>query len=271
VKDNTGYDLVRLLAGSEGTLAIITTVLLQLVPLSAKRTVTILGLPDVSTAQSVLANLRPRVPTLTAAELFLDSGVQLVVEHTGIAPLMRESHPVYLLLESSDASDAETPLLFQLEQDSRIRDSVMASDPSGVARLWNYREAHSEAVNAHGTPVKLDVALPAAALPTFMNALPTIIERIAPDAHVFMWGHLAESNLHVNIVHGDEHGELLTDAVLDIVMRSGGSISAEHGVGRAKAPWLAQARSEPEYAAMKAIKKALDPKGVLNPGVLFPA
>jgi FAD/FMN-containing dehydrogenase len=214
--------------------------------------------------------MRQRVPQLTAAELFLDSGLELVCKHAGLPAPMAESHPVYLLVEASDASDPTTALVFQLEKDKRIRDAVIAIDARDVAALWNYREAHSEAVNALGTPVKLDVAVPAAALPAFVAALPLIIEKVAPEARTFIWGHLAESNLHVNVVHANGNADRLTDAVLDIVIRSGGSISAEHGVGRAKAAWLERARSAPELAAMRAIKVALDPLGILNPGVLFP-
>jgi FAD/FMN-containing dehydrogenase len=269
-KDNTGYDLVRLFAGSEGTLAIITTVLLQLVPLPAKRTVALIGLADVATAQSVLTGLRLRLPQLTAAELFFDAGLELVREHAGLSAPMPDRHPVYLLVEAADVSDPTDALLFQLEKDVRIRDAVLANDTKGVAALWDYREGHTEAVSALGTPIKLDVAVPAAALPAFIAALPLIIEKVAPEAQMFMWGHLAESNLHVNLVNVNGDADRLTDAVLDIVIRSGGSISAEHGVGRAKAAWLERARSAPELAAMRSIKVALDPRGIFNPGVLFP-
>jgi FAD/FMN-containing dehydrogenase len=270
VKDNSGYDLVRLISGSEGTLAVITKVLLQLVPMPARRTVALIGVATLATAQSVLKELRLRVPQLAAAEVLLDSGLVMVRAYCGLPRPLSEDQPVYLLVEAADATDPTEALVYQLEKDKRIRDAVIANDQRGMANLWRYREEHSAAVNALGTPIKLDVALPAAALPAFVGALPHVIGKIAPEAHTYIWGHLAEANLHVNIVNGTEQAELLTDAVLDIVIRSGGSISAEHGVGRAKAAWLDRARSETEYAAMKAIKNALDPSGILNPGVIFP-
>lgn len=269
IKDNTGYDLVRLISGSEGTLAVITNVLLQLVPLPARRTVALIGVATLATAQSVLKELRLRVPQLSAAEVFLDTGVVMVRAYCGLPRPLAEDHPVYLLVEVADASDPTEALVYQLEKDKRIRDAAIASDSRGMADLWRYREEHSSAVNALGTPIKLDVSLPAAALPAFVGALPHVIGKIAPEAHTYIWGHLAEANLHVNIVNGTEYGELLTDAVLDIVIRSGGSISAEHGIGRAKSAWLERARSEPEYKAMRAIKNALDPLAILNPGVIF--
>ena len=136
-------------------------------------------------------------------------------------------------------------------------------------RCGPYREAHTESINAAGVPVKLDVAVPLAVFAESTAALPTAIAAIVPDARVILFGHVNEGNLHVNVLDALEQDEAVSDAVLRLVASYGGSISAEHGVGRAKRDWLSLSRSAEEIAMMRAIKSAVDPAGRLNPGVLF--
>jgi FAD/FMN-containing dehydrogenase len=135
--------------------------------------------------------------------------------------------------------------------------------------LWAYRESHTESINAAGVPVKLDVAVPLPALADCVAALPKTIAAACPAARPILFGHVNEGNLHVNVLNAVDDAERVEDAVLRLVATFGGSISAEHGVGRAKRDWLELSRSATEIAAMRSIKQALDPQGLLNPGVLL--
>lgn len=168
------------------------------------------------------------------------------------------------------AQDPTEALAAALSGLPEVRDTAVSSDPAGCAALWRYREAHAEAINAAGVPVKLDVAVPPALLPGAEEAIRGTVSAVAPAARTVLFGHLAEANLHVNVLFAGDAAEAVTDAVLRVVGALGGSISAEHGVGRAKPRWLGLSRSPVEIGAMRAIKSALDPGGLLNPGVLLP-
>jgi FAD/FMN-containing dehydrogenase len=271
VKDSVGYDLAALLAGSEGTLAILTAVRLRLVPLLPARVVALLGVNGAAEAQRVLGAARARVASLTAAELIHSDGLALVCAHTGLPAPLGVECPAYLLLECAGHDDPTDALAAALADVPEVRDAAVASDAAGSAALWRYREAHPEAINASGVPLKLDVAVPPAVLPAAEDAIRRTVAAVAPGAQTILFGHIAEANVHVNVLGADGQADSVADAVLRTVAGFGGSISAEHGVGRAKARWLALSRSPVEIAAMRAIKSALDPGGLLNPGVLLPA
>jgi FAD/FMN-containing dehydrogenase len=269
-KDNTGYDLTQLLAGSEGTLGIITRVRVRLVPPLPARSVALIGLGSTGDALAVLARAR-RLPGLAAAEICYATGIALVRSYAGLGAPFAEDFPVYLLVELAGATDPTDELLEFLGGCEEIGDATVASDASGRGRLWAYREAHTEAISAAGVPVKLDVSVPLTALPGLVAELPETVEKVAPGARTILFGHLNEGNLHVNVLDAGERGAELTDAVLNLVAGHRGSISSEHGVGRAKARWLGLSRSDAEIVAMRRIKHALDPNGLLNPGVLLSA
>jgi FAD/FMN-containing dehydrogenase len=151
-----------------------------------------------------------------------------------------------------------------------VADSAVANDAPGRAKLWAYRERHTEAINAEGVPHKLDVTLPLSRLAEFEQRVRPAIAKAAPEARPILFGHAGDGNLHVNILGLDAEDERADDAVLRLVAELGGSISAEHGIGVAKLPWLHLTRSAADIAAMRAIKHALDPAGTLNPGVILP-
>ncbi|HEU4489926.1 MAG TPA: FAD-binding oxidoreductase [Jiangellales bacterium] len=247
-KDSTGYDLSGLFVGSEGTLGVVTAVRLSTHPATTQGTVTLIGCRDVDEA---LAHLAAN-PAPWAAEVMFADGADLVrrVAHLP-APLARD-WPVLVLLETADL-----PTL--------PGDADAAVDP----RLWEYRERHTEALATLaaelGVPHKMDVALPLARLGAFLAELPATT-RPHPT---YVWGHLAEGNLHVNVL-GATPDDPVDQAVLRLAASYGGSIAAEHGVGVAKADLLHLTRSEAEIAAMRAVKRALDPDGLLNPGVVLP-
>jgi FAD/FMN-containing dehydrogenase len=243
-QDNAGYDLPVLLAGSEGTLAVVTAARLRLVPRPGPGFVVLVGCADIDAAVALL----PR-QGLRAAEVMLGDGVELVRRVAGLPPPLSGAWPVYLLLETDEPPDLPG-------------DVEAAVD----ARLWAYRERHTEAISTLGVPHKLDVSLPLHRLGRFLSGLP---QAVAPY-DVFVFGHLAMGNLHVNVVGPAPDDDRIDGAVLRLAAAHGGSIAAEHGIGVAKVRWLQLTRSKEEIDVMARIKRALDPDGVLNPGVLLP-
>ena len=281
-KDNVGYDLPQLLVGSEGTLGVVTRVLWRLVPATPLRVVALAGVGTVAEAIAVLAGARAGLPALSAAEFLLADGLQLVLDHTGLPAPLRAPAPVYLLLEVADAErpgrtgELEQELAGLLAEQPAVRDAVLGTGPADRGRLWRLREAHAESIAAAGReqgrqPVKLDVAVPLAELARFVDLLPGALAAVGPAIRPVLFGHLAEGNVHVNLLGvGPEAVHGATDAVLRLVAGLGGSISAEHGIGVAKLPWVGLGRGPADLAAMRAVKAALDPAGILSPGRLLP-
>jgi FAD/FMN-containing dehydrogenase len=270
-KDNTGYDLAGLLTGSEGTLGIITAVRLRLVERLPRRALALLGLASVAAAVALSGDLRRRLPSMTAAELFLVQGLEIVLRHTERSAPFAERHPAYVLVECGQTDgDPSDPLLAALEAVGFDGDALLETDPEARERLWQLRERHTEAVSAEGVPHKLDVAVPIPRIAELVERLGPVVEAVAPGTHCIVFGHLGDGNLHVNLLGPAPDDEAADDAVLSLVLELGGTISAEHGIGRAKRRWLVVDRGEADVAAMRAIKRALDPAGILNPGVLLP-
>jgi FAD/FMN-containing dehydrogenase len=271
VKDNTGYHLPSLLAGSEGTLAVVTRARLRLVPLLARRSVALLALDGPEAAVRLSGDLRRTLPNLLAAEIFFDEGMALVLRHTGGERPFRAAHPAYLLVEVDGATDPTGELADAIEAaGDLVRDVAIASDESGRDRLWRLRERHTESVNAEGIPHKLDIAVPVSRLAAYAHQVKETIRDVAPDASVYLYGHIGDGNLHVNVVGPPPDDEAVDEVILRLAISMGGTISAEHGIGVAKVGWLSEDRSAADVAAMRAIKHALDPVGILNPGVLLP-
>jgi FAD/FMN-containing dehydrogenase len=259
VKDSTGFDLSGLLCGSEGTLGVLTRVRLRLVPpLPAGRAVALVGVPGVAAAVALLGAVRRAGADLAAAELIGDAALGLL----DLPAPLPDRWPAYVLLEVVGGADELAGMLAPALDEG---DAVLAAEPGDRARLWRYREDVTESISRSGVPVKLDVSVPLDRLAGTWAALPG-----TAGTRTVLFGHLAEGNVHVNLLDlapAEETGAV--DRVLRLVAGAGGSISAEHGIGRAKAPWLPLTRSAAELAAMRAIKNALDPTGILNPGVLL--
>jgi FAD/FMN-containing dehydrogenase len=270
VKDNTGYDVSQLLVGSEGTLAVVTAARLKLVPRHPEKIVALLGLGSTADALVALDALRRRVEGLQAAEIFYADGLAVVQAHAAFGPPLRRPRPVYLLVEVAgltDPGDSLFEVLVELDLDEDA--TAVASDAPGQARLWAYRERHTEAVSALGIPHKLDVTVPQARLAEFESGVRKVVADAAPGSQLILFGHVGDGNLHVNVVGPDPLDEAVDDAVFHLVADMDGSISAEHGIGRAKVRWLELCRSPEELGVMRAIKSAVDPAGLLNPGVIF--
>jgi FAD/FMN-containing dehydrogenase len=271
-KDNVGYDIPRLLVGSEGTLGIVTKVLLRLAEPPQDVWVAIVGVASIDDAHAVVAGVRRAGMTLEAAEFFHAAGLDLVRNYVGLRAVFDTSYPVYLLLEVSGTTDTALASVFA-ELGPIVGDATIEAGPA--KRLWAYRESFTEAVRAAGlargtAAIKLDVSLPLRRQAGFDAALRALAGRW-PAALVVSFGHLAEGNAHVNLIGIPAHAADETmDAALRLVVEHGGSISAEHGIGRLKRQWLPLQRSEADIAAMRAIKNALDPHGIFSPGTLLP-
>lgn len=266
-KDNAGYDLPELLCGSEGTLGIITRVRLGLVPRPEHRATALLGLASLADAVAVVGALRRSVSGLDLAEVMLADGVALVSEHRGWPAPLAGDPAVYLAVEAGGAEDPVDDLAAAVERSGvAVGDVAVASDSAGRERLVRHREGHTEAINAVGIPRKLDLSVPFGELPGLVDQVRAWAGEEGARAIVF--GHLGDAGIHVNLLGAEaEAGDRLEDRVFRLTVRCGGSISAEHGIGRAKRRWYPLARSEADRAASAAVRRALDPAGILNPGV----
>lgn len=263
-KDTAGYDLTGLLCGSEGTLAVITAVLLRLVPLPAARVTALLAVESVDDALEVVARLRARFDTLESAELMFRDGIRLVRELFGVRLPLGDDPPAQLLVELAAGLDDVVDAMAGWPD----RPAAVADHAGGRAGLWALRERHPDLVARLGEPHKLDVAVPLRRLPELERR---VREALAPlEVTAVIYGHVGDGSLHVNVATpGPGRGDV-EDAVLGVVADLGGTISAEHGIGTDKVRWLHLARAAEEIAAMRAVKQALDPGGILNPGVLLP-
>jgi FAD/FMN-containing dehydrogenase len=269
VKDNTGYHLPSLLCGSEGTLGIITAARLRLVPRYDERVVALLGFAGVDDALVACGALRRTLPSLDATELFFHDGLSLVCTTFGLPMPLTSPAAAYLLVECADRVDPSEQLASAVAGLGAVEVAV-ATAAGRRAELWRYREAHTEAINLIGPPHKLDVTLPGGALAEFADSVKIRVLAVQPRAQVWLFGHAADGNLHVNVTGVDPTDQRIDAAVLGLVAELGGSISAEHGIGTAKKQWLHLNRSAAEIAAMRSLKRALDPAGILNPNSLLP-
>jgi len=269
VKDNTGYHLAGLLCGSEGTLGVVTAARLRLVP-SHRHTVTALvAFESVATAIEAVSGWRSSLDVLDAAEIVLHDGVALVASAFGYSLPFEQPCAAHVLVEVSAHSDP-TDLLAQAVADATgVVDVAVAHDAARRAVLWRYREEHTAAINTVGVPHKFDVTVPIAGLAEFMATVPAVVRSVEPDAVTWQFGHVGDGNIHVNVTGAAPDADALDEQVYRYVVACGGSISAEHGIGTAKAKWLPMNRSAGELATMRAIKRALDPVGIMNPGVLL--
>ncbi len=267
-KDNAGYDIPALLIGSEGTLGIITQVRWRLTRLLSSRVAALVPLSSAREAAELLAALRANAPSLESCDFFLDDGLQLVLNHQRRQSPLATRAPIYVLAECAARVDPTDELAEALEA-AGIEDALIADDTASREGLWNLREGHTDAINAAGIPHKLDVGVPLDRLASFLERV-SEVAAAAGGERVILFGHLGDGNIHVNVL-GAADGMEVDDAVLELVIEYGGTISAEHGVGVAKARWLERACGASDLAAMRAIKQALDPDSTLNPGAVLPA
>jgi FAD/FMN-containing dehydrogenase len=258
------------LAGSEGTLAVITRVRLRLVPRLDGHALALVGCADAAAAVALVTRLRTTVPSLHAAELMLADGLELVARHLGVPIPFPKAPPVALLLECQAATDPLDELAGALETAgvADADDVIVAADTGDRRRLWALREAHAEAIATLGIPHKLDVRVPDGALAGFLDRVGGVVATVAPGSRTIVFGHVGVGNLHVNVVGPPADATEVDERVLRLVAECGGDVVGEHGAGIAKAAWLPLSRSPEELARAAARKRAWDPDGVLAPGVI---
>ncbi|CAB4869705.1 unannotated protein [freshwater metagenome] len=268
-KETIGLHLPSLLSGSEGTLAIITAVRLRLVPWYRSTATALVALDSLAEAVRVLPQFRQSLPHLDSVELVMPSAMRLVCAHLGQACPVDATAGAYLLVECAAHGDPLDDLVQALLQHTPHSSSAVATDHVMRSHLLALRDNITVAINHIGVPLKLDVAVPLDALAATATDIESIVARLAPLASLVIFGHLAEGNLHVNILDAGPAASALTDAVLQLVIDRGGAISAEHGIGVAKTQWLVAQRGSAEISLMRSVKHALDPDTLFNPGVLL--
>lgn len=269
-KDNAGYDLSQLMVGSEGTLGIVAAARLRLVREFPVRATAMIGLEHLEQGIAIVGALRRSATSLEAAEVFDGPTMEVVSARLGSRPPM-EGYPWYLIIECAGDEDPSPHMADALaEADRSERAVAVATDPPARGRLWAFRDQITESIAQLGVAHKLDPGVPLDRLPAFTEEVRQKVTELSASASVHIFGHLGEGNLHVNVLGLRDDDDRVDAAVLELVARLGGSIGSEHGMGKAKARWLSLARSPGEIAAMRAIKQALDPRGILNRGVIFP-
>jgi FAD/FMN-containing dehydrogenase len=281
-KDNTGYDVKSLFVGAEGTLGVITAACLKLFPQPADTATALAGIDSPRHALDLLARLRTAAgDQVTSFELMPRLAVELTVKHVpGVADPLGQNTPWYLLIELSSPNPRQgllTLLTATLEDAAAagtIRDAMFANSMAQAQAMWKLRESVPEAQRRHGASLKHDVSVPVSAIPALIEEGSALVRRLAPEGEVVSYGHAGDGNLHFNVSQRPDadiksfiaRGPVLELAMFDLVESLGGSISAEHGIGRLKAAEFARRADPVELAVMHELKRALDPKGIMNPG-----
>ena len=275
-KDNRGYSLDHLLIGSEGTLGIITAASLRLVPAVAARAVAWAGLRDPQAALDLLQRLQAGSDMIEGFEIIPDSALSQVLAHIpGTRNPLAGEHDWHVLIEVTSPDPARSPS-FELESllgdalgQKLIADASIASSEAQADALWRIRDSISEAERAAGGSLAHDISVPVADMPRFMTSAAADIERAFPGAEASAFGHLGDGNVHFHVRAKDHDPGAVTAMVHDLVTAAGGSISAEHGIGQMKRAEFERLAPPGRTAALQAIKRALDPLGLMNPGKLI--
>ncbi len=281
-KDNTGYDVKSLFVGAEGTLGVITAASLKLFPMPADSATALIGIESPARALELLAHMRTAAgDQITTFELMPSFAVGLTVRHVpGVADPSSFVCPWYLLLELTSPNarqNLDALLSEELERAAgrgTIKDAMLAASGMQAQSMWKLRESIPEAQRRHGASLKHDVSVPVSQIPTLIERGSALMQRLAPEGDVVAYGHAGDGNLHFNLSQKpgtdlrafQARAHALEDAMFDLVESLGGSISAEHGIGRLKAREFARRADPTELAVMHSLKAALDPKGILNPG-----
>jgi D-lactate dehydrogenase (cytochrome) len=279
-KDNTGYDLKNLFIGAEGTLGIITAATLKLFPKPRAIETAYVGLKSPDEALRLLSLAQNEAAgTLTSFELLSEIAVDFSIRHgIDVRDPLEQKHPWYVLMElSSPRDDARATLeaiLAEALEDEIIDDAVIAANLSQRLGFWKLRDEMSAAQKPEGGSIKHDISVPVAAVPAFIAEANAAVVKLIPGARPVPFGHLGDGNIHYNVsqpVGANSDAFLarwhdVNAVVFDIVLKMGGSISAEHGIGVLKRDELPDVKDKVAIELMRAIKAMLDPLGIMNPG-----
>ncbi len=278
LKNNTGYDMRQLFIGGEGTLGFITEATMRLTRTPKNLTVLVLAIPELDDVMKVLNQFQGSMD-LTAFEFFSDKAMRKVLARGDVPAPFDSSADFYALIEFEAVTDADMDLsmsLFeQCVENGWVVDGVISQSETQAANLWRLREDISETIS-EWTPYKNDISVVVSKVPPFLNDIDEIVTREYPDFEIIWFGHIGDGNLHLNILKPDalekeeffERCAKVSKWVFEIVQKYDGSVSAEHGVGMTKKPYLEYTRSAAELAYMKAVKAVFDPNNVMNPGKL---
>jgi FAD/FMN-containing dehydrogenase len=276
IKNATGYDFRHLMIGSEGTLGLIGELDMYLAPQPQPQVVMVVGVPEVTDLLNILNVFNDRL-TLSAFEFFSDLALQKVQAHRQLPAPLESRVENYALLEfdESDLSSAEEAFVSCMDRGWLV-DGVVSQSQAQAASLWQLREGISESLAPH-TPYKNDLSVRISEVPAFLADVDRYVQEGYPGFEVCWYGHIGDGNLHLNILKPENLliedfkarcNDVSTD-IFEAIKTLGGSVSAEHGVGTLKAPYLNYTKSESEIDAMRAIKSIFDPDGILNPGKVF--
>ncbi|MFQ5468467.1 MAG: FAD-binding oxidoreductase, partial [Kiloniellaceae bacterium] len=285
-KDNTGYDLKQMFIGAEGTLGIVTAAVLRLYPKPHSSATAFVAVKDVADAVALLGHLRDAMgDTLSSFELLPRIGVEMPVRHIpGVRDPLPAPYDWYVLVEVASAARADTPraaleaALAAAYDEGPVLDAAVAASTAQAESFWRVRESLSEAQGFEGGSIKHDVSVPISAIATFIARASAAATALVPGARSVAFGHIGDGNIHFNLSQpkGADRAAFLARwdevnrCVHDIVVELGGSISAEHGVGRMKVAENAHYKAPIEIELMRRIKTALDPKNLMNPGKVLP-
>jgi len=279
-KNNTGVDLRQLFVGSEGVLGVVTAATLKLTKAPGDLDVLLFAVKDLAGVLSLFRAARRGPFVISAYEFFTDVCLARLERHRTIRPPFGERAPCYVLLEVARGDRAALEAWVAEVFDHGLAQDGVLAQHSGEARdLWTLREGISESLSATGLPHKNDVALPIARLEAFTAELGSVFAARYPGWEIAVFGHVGDGNLHINVMKPDDLDKAAflaktKEADLELfrlVQAHGGSISAEHGIGLLKKPYLHYTRTEAEISIMREMKRVLDPKGILNPGKVFDA
>ncbi len=278
-KNNTGYDVKQLFIGSEGTLGIITRAVLKLFPRPASQQVAMCGLASFQAVADLLVHAQARLgANLSAFEVLWRNSYQLVDRHVphATAPLP-DSHAFYALVESMGSDEATDSELFlnMLDEASRrelIEDVIVADNSEKIRKLWAVRDGAAEAAQGVGHLHTYDVSLNVADMGYFGDEVERRLREKWPEAILGLFGHIGDGNLHIVIHVGPDTHALhrpIDEVIYGLIRELKGSVSAEHGIGIMKRPFLPYSRGDAEIDLMRKLKLSLDPQGILNPGRIF--
>jgi FAD/FMN-containing dehydrogenase len=279
-KDNTGYDLKNLFIGAEGTLGIITGAVLKLFPKPKSHETAFVAVPNPQAAVDLLALTRAMSGNrVVACELLPAIGMDFTVKHMGVRNPLAQASTWYVLAELADAPEGcFLKILEEAMERGLVTDATVAQSDGQRRELWAIRELMPESQKFEGGSIKHDVSVPVSRLPQFIAEAAAAVHGFMADARVMAFGHMGDGNLHFNVtqpVGMDKQAYLdcwqgMNEAVFAVVLRHGGSISAEHGIGQLKRHHMREIKSPVELQMMKDVKRLFDPHGILNPGKVLP-